>query len=60
MGNPGLPGRQHWAIANFRIAEMLYEMRVPWALAGALGAGGGAVRNWVSSIFTWRQRALGR
>lgn len=26
------------AIANFQIAEMLYEIRVPWALAGLLGA----------------------
>jgi dolichol-phosphate mannosyltransferase len=45
------------AIANFQIAEMLYEMRVPWALAGLLGAVVGAVWNYgVSSTFTWRQR----
>lgn len=43
------------AIANFQIAEMLYEMRVPWALAGLLGAVVGAVWNYgVSSTFTWR------
>ena len=49
------------AIANFQIAEMLYEMRVPWALAGVLGAMVGAVWNYgVSSTFTWRQRVLGR
>lgn len=45
------------AIANFQIAEMLYEIRVPWALAGLLGAVVGAVWNYgVSSTFTWRQR----
>jgi dolichol-phosphate mannosyltransferase len=45
------------AIANFQIAEMLYDMRVPWALAGLLGAVVGAVWNYgVSSTFTWRQR----
>jgi dolichol-phosphate mannosyltransferase len=49
------------AIANFQIAEMLYEMRVPWALAGLLGAMVGAVWNYgVSSTFTWRRRWLDR
>lgn len=45
------------AIANFQIAELLFELRVPWALAGALGAVVGAVWNYgVSSTFTWRGR----
>jgi dolichol-phosphate mannosyltransferase len=45
------------AIANFQVAEMLYEMRAPWALAGLVGAVVGAVWNsGVSSVFTWRQR----
>jgi dolichol-phosphate mannosyltransferase len=45
------------AIANFQIAEMLYDMRAPWALAGLLGAVVGAVWNYgVSSTFTWRER----
>ena len=49
------------AIANLQIAEMLYEMRVPWAPAGLLGAVVGAVWNYgVSSTFTWRQRLLDR
>jgi dolichol-phosphate mannosyltransferase len=45
------------AIANFQIAEKLYELRAPWALAGILGAVVGAVWNYgVSSTFTWRRR----
>ena len=44
------------AIANFQIAQMLFELRLPWALAGALGAVVGAVWNYgVSSTFTWRK-----
>jgi dolichol-phosphate mannosyltransferase len=43
------------AVANFEIAEMLYELRVPWPLAGLLGAVVGSVWNYgVSSTFTWR------
>jgi len=45
------------AIANFQIAQLLFELSVPWALAGALGAVVGAVWNFgVSSTFTWRRR----
>jgi dolichol-phosphate mannosyltransferase len=45
------------AIANFQIAQLLFDLRVPWALAGLLGAVVGAVWNYgVSSTFTWRQR----
>jgi dolichol-phosphate mannosyltransferase len=45
------------AIANFQLAQLLFELRVPWALAGALGAIVGAVWNFgVSSSFTWRRR----
>jgi dolichol-phosphate mannosyltransferase len=43
------------AIANFQIAEMLYDRGVLWALAGFLGATVGAVWNYgVTSTFTWR------
>jgi dolichol-phosphate mannosyltransferase len=43
------------AIANFQIAEMLYQLHVPWPLAGLLGAVVGSVWNYgVSSTFTWR------
>ena len=38
------------AIANFQIAEMLYGMHVPWALAGLLGALVGAVWNYGVSL----------
>jgi dolichol-phosphate mannosyltransferase len=45
------------AIANFQIAQLLFDLRVPWALAGLLGAVVGAVWNYgVSSTFTWRTR----
>jgi dolichol-phosphate mannosyltransferase len=45
------------AIANFQIAQMLFDLDVPWALAGLLGAVVGAVWNYgVSSTFTWRHR----
>ena len=45
------------AIANFQLAQLLFELRVPWALAGALGAIVSAVWNFgVSSSFTWRGR----
>jgi dolichol-phosphate mannosyltransferase len=45
------------AIANFQIAKMLFDLDVPWALAGLLGAVVGAVWNYgVSSTFTWRHR----
>jgi dolichol-phosphate mannosyltransferase len=45
------------AIANFQIAQLLFELRVPWALAGTLGAVVGAVWNYgVSSTFTWGER----
>jgi dolichol-phosphate mannosyltransferase len=45
------------AIDNIQAAQLLFELRVPWALAGALGAIVGAVWNFgVSSSFTWRRR----
>ena len=45
------------AIANFQIALLLYQLQVPWALAGLSGAIVGAVWNYaVSSSFTWRRR----
>ena len=44
------------AIANLEIAQLLFELKVPWALAGTLGAVVGAVWNYgVSSSFTWRR-----
>ena len=44
------------AVANLQIAQLLFELAVPWALAGALGAVVGAVWNYgVSSTFTWRR-----
>jgi dolichol-phosphate mannosyltransferase len=44
------------AVANFQIAEMLYQLHVPWPLAGLLGAVVGSVWNYgVSSTFTWRR-----
>jgi dolichol-phosphate mannosyltransferase len=46
------------AIANFQLAQMLFDLDVPWALAGLLGAVVGAVWNYgVTSTFTWRPRA---
>jgi dolichol-phosphate mannosyltransferase len=45
------------AIANFQLAQMLFDLDVPWALAGLLGAVVGAVWNYgVTSTFTWRSR----
>ena len=45
------------AVANFQIAEMLFNLRVPWALAGLSGAAVSAVWNYaVNSIFTWSRR----
>jgi dolichol-phosphate mannosyltransferase len=45
------------AIANFQIAELLFEHRMPWLLAGLAGALVSSVWNYgVSSILTWRQR----
>jgi len=46
------------AIANVQVAQMLYDHRVPWLLAGLIGALISSVWNYgVSSIVTWRQRA---
>jgi dolichol-phosphate mannosyltransferase len=46
------------AIVNFEIAEMLFRHRVPWLLAGLMGAVVSAVWNYgVSSTLTWRKRA---
>jgi dolichol-phosphate mannosyltransferase len=46
------------AVANFQIAELLYQEDVPWAPAGLLGAVVGSVWNYgVSSIFTWKRRS---
>ena len=45
------------ALANFQIAQLLFELQVPWALAGLSGAVVGAVWNYaVSSSFTWHRR----
>jgi dolichol-phosphate mannosyltransferase len=44
------------AIANFQIAEMLFQWQVPWLIAGFLGAVVSAVWNYgVSATFTWRK-----
>lgn len=44
------------AVANFEIAEMLFNLHVPWMIAGFLGAMISSVWNYgVSSTFTWRQ-----
>ena len=44
------------AIANFQIAEMLYNLRVPWMIAGFLGAMISSVWNYgVSSTITWKR-----
>lgn len=46
------------AIANFQVAQMLYDHRVPWLLAGLVGALISSIWNYgVSSIVTWRHRA---
>jgi dolichol-phosphate mannosyltransferase len=46
------------AIANFQVADMLYEHRVPWLFAGLTGALISSVWNYgVSSVVTWRPRA---
>jgi dolichol-phosphate mannosyltransferase len=45
------------ALANLAVAEWLFRLRVPWLLAGFLGAVVGSVWNYgVSSTFTWRRR----
>jgi dolichol-phosphate mannosyltransferase len=45
------------ALANFQIAQMLYQLRVAWPVAGLLGAMVGAVWNYaVSSTLTWRRQ----
>lgn len=42
------------ALANLAVAEWLFQLRVPWFLAGLLGAVVGSVWNYgVSSTFTW-------
>jgi dolichol-phosphate mannosyltransferase len=44
------------AVANFQIAEMLYNLRVPWMIAGFLGAMISSVWNYgVSSTITWKR-----
>ena len=44
------------AIANFQIAQMLFNLRVPWMIAGLLGAMISSVWNYgVSSTITWRR-----
>jgi dolichol-phosphate mannosyltransferase len=44
------------AIANFQIAEMLFDIRVPWLIAGFLGAMISSVWNYgVSSTITWKR-----
>jgi dolichol-phosphate mannosyltransferase len=49
------------AALNFVIAGFLFANRVPWPVAGLLGAGAGSVWNYgVTSTFTWRRtRAAG-
>lgn len=43
------------AVANFQVAEMLYEYGVFWAMAGFLGAVVGSVWNYgVNTTLTWR------
>jgi dolichol-phosphate mannosyltransferase len=45
------------ALANFQLAQLLFEQQVPWWLAGLSGAVVGAVWNYaVSSSFTWHRR----
>ena len=45
------------AIANFQIAQMLFNLRVPWMIAGFLGAMISSVWNYgVSSTITWKSR----
>jgi dolichol-phosphate mannosyltransferase len=44
------------AIANFQLAEMLYNLHVPWMIAGFLGAMVSSVWNYgVSSTITWKR-----
>ena len=44
------------AIFNLQIAEMLFNFRVPWALAGLCGAAISSLWNYgVSSVLTWRR-----
>ena len=44
------------AVANLQVATMLFDLRVPWPLAGLMGAVIGSVWNYaVSSTFTWRK-----
>jgi dolichol-phosphate mannosyltransferase len=44
------------AIANFQIAQMLFNLRVPWMIAGFLGAMISSVWNYgVSSTITWKR-----
>lgn len=46
------------ALANLLIAQTLFDLNVPWALAGTLGAVVGAVWNHgVSATFTWHRQA---
>jgi dolichol-phosphate mannosyltransferase len=45
------------AVANLQIAQLLFDLHVPWALAGLLGAGVSAVWNYgASATLTWRRR----
>lgn len=45
------------AIANFQIAEMLFNLHVPWMIAGFLGAMISSVWNYgVSSTVTWKNK----
>jgi dolichol-phosphate mannosyltransferase len=45
------------AIANFQIAEMLFNLRVPWMIAGFVGAMISSVWNYgVSSTITWKNK----
>lgn len=45
------------AVCSFLITEALFELKVPWYLAGLMGAVVGAVWNYgVTTTFTWHKR----
>ena len=49
------------AVINFQVAELLFELAVPWLLAGFLGAVLGSVWNYgVTSTFTWARGGRAR
>ena len=45
------------AVCSFRLTEMLFDLHVPWTLAGLMGAVVGGVWNYgVNSTFTWQSK----